>query len=174
MIGGLELSKDAPVIDVGGGGPSMLPGALLDRGFTDITVLDVSSAALERCREYLVERADSITWVNIDITMFKPSRPYVLWHDRATFHFLIDRDDQQTYVSALHQGLEPGGYAIIATFAADSPTQCSGLDVVRWDPVALAEPLGESFALIGQCGDLHQTPWGTRQAFVYCLFRHRG
>ncbi len=170
----LGLAKDAAIIDVGGGGPSALAGELLDRGFTDISVLDVSAAALRRCRQRLADRADCVTWLEADITRFVPQRQYDLWHDRAVFHFLTDPEDRSGYVAAMTRGLKPGGHAIIATFAPDGPPKCSGLDVVRWGPTALAETLGGVFSLMECFRETHQTPWGKPQAFVYCLFQHAG
>ncbi|MCG3181831.1 MAG: hypothetical protein BIFFINMI_04266 [Phycisphaerae bacterium] len=167
----LGLSKDAAIIDVGGGGPSALVGTLLKRGFTDISVLDVSSAALERCRKRLAGRAKSVTWLESDVTRFVPPRQYDLWHDRAVFHFLTDSEDREAYVAAISRGLKPGAHAIIATFAPEGPPKCSGLDVVRWGPTALAETLAGGFSLVECLRETHRTPWGKPQAFAYCLFQ---
>lgn len=175
IINRLGLDKDAAVIDVGGGGPSALVGALLDEGFTNVSVMDVSRAALGRCQTRLGAHAAKVTWMQADVIRFSaPRHHYDLWHDRAVFHFLTDKDDQQAYVTVLGKALKPAGYAIIATFAADGPTQCSGLDVVRWDPLALARTLGEDFALVDHCREIHLTPWSKPQAFVYCLFQRLG
>ena len=171
MLDRLGLGRDAAVIDVGGGGPSALAGELLDRGFTDLSVLDISAAALERCRQRLADRAGRVTWLEADITRFNPPRQYDLWHDRAVFHFLTDPEDRDAYVAAISRALKPGGHAIIATFAPDGPPKCSGLDVVRWGPTALAETLGGGFSLVECFRETHQTPWGKPQAFVYCLFQ---
>lgn len=170
----LALPKDAAIIDVGGGGPSALTGELLDRGFTCLGVLDVAAAALLRCRQRLGKRAEQVTWLEADVTEFVPPRQYDLWHDRAVFHFLVNPDDRLAYIAALHRGLKPGGHAIIATFAPDGPTSCSDLDVVRWEPQALADALGGEFSLTESFRETHQTPWGKPQAFVYCLFRRAG
>lgn len=170
----LALPKNAAIIDIGGGGPSALASELLDCGFTCLSVLDVSGAALRRCRQRLGDRANQVTWLEVDVTGFVPPQQYDLWHDRAVFHFLTEPKDQQTYVATLHRGLKPGGHAIIATFAPDGPPSCSGLDVVRWEPQALAEALGREFSLTESFRETHQTPWGKPQAFVYCLFRRAG
>ena len=167
----LALPQDAAIIDVGGGGPSAVVGELLDRGFTDVSVLDVSHAALARCRQRLGDRAERVTWLEADVTRFVPSRQYDLWHDRAVLHFLTDPADREAYVAAIRRGLRPGGHAIIATFALDGPPSCSDLDVVRWAPDALAEAFGSAFSLTDSFRETHQTPWGKPQAFVYCLLR---
>jgi len=171
LIDRLALPLDGAVIDVGGGGPSALVGRLLDRGFHDISILDVAAAALQRCREQLADRADRIIWIEADITRFIPSRRYDLWHDRAVFHFLIDPADRQAYIDAMVRGIAPGGHAVIAAFAPEGPTKCSGLDVARWDPPTLAQTLGDDFALIAHAREIHRTPWGKPQSFVYCLFQ---
>lgn len=170
----LALPKDAAIIDVGGGGPSALAGKLLDLGFTCLTVLDVSAVALQRWHQRLGDRANRVTLLQADITVFVPPQQYDLWHDRAVFHFLTEPKDQQAYVTALRRGLQPEGHAVIATFAPDGPPSCSGLDVVRWEPQALAKALGREFSLTQSFRQTHQTPWGNPQAFVYCLFRRAG
>ncbi|NIA20383.1 MAG: metalloregulator ArsR/SmtB family transcription factor [Anaerolineaceae bacterium] len=170
----VPLPRNAAIIDIGGGGPSALVGELLDRGFTCLSVLDVSAAGLQRCRQRLGDRANRVTWLEADVTGFMPPQQYDLWHDRAVFHFLTELKDQQAYLAALHRGLKPGGYAIIATFAPDGPPSCSDLDVARWAPDAMAEAFGGAFTPIESFRETHQTPWGKPQAFVYCLFRRVG
>ena len=174
MIKRLALPRDAAIIDIGGGGPSALVGELLDHGFTRLSVLDISAEALRRCRQRLGDRADQVTWLEADITGFVPPQQYDLWHDRAVFHFLTEPKDQQAYVTALRRGLKPAGHAMIATFTPDGPPSCSGLDVVRWEPQALAKALGRGFSLTASSRETHQTPWGKPQAFVYCLFHRAG
>lgn len=174
MVTRLTLPKDAAIIDIGGGGPSAFAGELLDQGFTRLSVLDISAEALRRCRQRLADRADRVTWLEADITGFVPPQQYDLWHDRAVFHFLTEPKDQHVYVATLRRGVIPGGHAMIATFAPDGPLSCSGLDVVRWEPQALADALGREFALTETSRETHQTPWGKPQAFVYCLFRRAG
>ena len=127
--------------------------------------------SLRRCRQRLGDRADQVTWLEADITGFVPPQQYDLWHDRAVFHFLTELKDQQAYITALYRGVKAGGHAMIATFAPDGPPSCSGLDVVRWEPQALAERLGREFSLTASSRETHQTPWAKPQAFVYCLFR---
>jgi trans-aconitate methyltransferase len=172
FIDQLKLPQNAAIIDIGGGGPSALASELLDHGFADLSILDVSNDALERCRQRLGKRAEQVTWFQTDITRFVPTQQYDLWHDRAVFHFLTEPADQIAYVAAMKQGIKPAGYAIIATFAPDGPAQCSGLDVMRWSSEALAHAVGDTFVPIASVHENHQTPWGKPQAFTFCLFQH--
>ena len=165
------LDSEARIIDVGGGA-STLVDALLDRGYKNLTVLDVAEESARRAQARLEERAERVTWVLTDVVEFKPSHPFDLWHDRAVFHFLTDAADRVGYRRALYQSLAPGGQAIIATFGPTGPEKCSGLDVVRYSPEALGEELGPSLQLEESCEELHTTPGGVSQAFVYCRF-HR-
>ncbi len=159
-----------PLIDVGGGA-SFLIEALLDAGHRDLTVLDISSEVLERLRSRLGARTPAVTLLQRDVTAFRPERRYALWHDRAVFHFLIDRGDRERYVAALKQALRPDGHLIIATFGPDGPQRCSGLPVQRYDAATLAAELGGSFTLVGSSLDVHRTPAGATQQFLYCRFR---
>ena len=157
-------------IDVGAG-VSGLAGALLDAGFKPVAVLDVSREALERLRAKLGEHAAGVEFVETDVTAFHPTRQYGLWHDRAVFHFLTDSTDQCAYVEVLERALRPGGAAVIAAFALDGPTRCSGLDVERYDAATLASRLGRGFRLLESRDVLHRTPAGAGQHFGYHLFR---
>ena len=166
---GLPLTT--PIIDVGGGA-SVLASELLDMGYADVTVLDISAAALAAARAGMGDRADAVTWIEADILEARlADAHYGLWHDRAAFHFLTDPADRARYREKLEAGLRPGGYAIVATFAADGPQQCSGLNIVRYSPEALAAELGPSFRLIASDRDEHRTPAGAVQPFTYGLFR---
>lgn len=162
----------ARVIDVGGG-TSHLVDELLERGFEDVTVLDVSPAALDEARQRLGTRAAAVRWIDADITGASLPGRFDVWHDRAVFHFLTAHDERAAYVRLLEQSLAPGGHAIIATFAEDGPTRCSGLPVVRYSPASLGAELGEGFELVDTRRELHRTPAGKPQSFVYCLFRSR-
>jgi SAM-dependent methyltransferase len=158
------------VLDVGGGA-SLLTDRLLDLGYGSLGVLDVASSALRRVRERLGNRREGVEWFESDVTNFTSPHPWDVWHDRAVFHFLTDPDDRRMYVESLTAALEPGGHAIIATFSPDGPPKCSGLDVVRYSPEALAEELGGGFRLIESVAEMHTTPSGGRHAFVYGVFR---
>ncbi|MBN1238690.1 MAG: class I SAM-dependent methyltransferase, partial [Gammaproteobacteria bacterium] len=126
------LSKHAPLIDVGGGA-SVLVDRLLAEGFTRVAVLDISAAALEHARRRLGDAAERAEWHEADVTDFQPPHPYVVWHDRATFHFLTEPEDRARYVDTLKRSLEVDGHAILATFALGGPDRCSGLDIVQYD-----------------------------------------
>lgn len=171
MIKNAGLDYDAPLIDVGGGA-SLLVDHLLQAGYRDITVLDISRAALEQARQRLGNLAHSVNWIEADITRFTPDRRFALWHDRAVFHFLLEADERERYVEALHRGLRPGGQVIIAPFALDGPRKCSGLDIVQYDAEGLMSILGSNMHLLEQRVDEHRTPTGITQKFSF--FRLEG
>ena len=172
LIAATGLSKDGSIIDVGGGA-SRLVDSLLDRGFHQITILDLSASALEEVKKRLGRRADGIEWIAADITTWEPASRYDLWHDRAAFHFLTEPRDRDAYVVRLKKAVRPGGHVIIATFAPDGPERCSGLPIVRYDPEALAGTLGPDFELIESRRHDHVTPGGNTQRFQFSRFlRH--
>jgi SAM-dependent methyltransferase len=162
-----------PVIDIGGGA-SRLVDDLIDKGFEDITVLDLSEAALQVAKDRLGDRTAKVDWIVADVTTWEPSRTYGIWHDRATFHFLTEEHDRTAYVQRLKQAVTIGGHAIIATFALDGPERCSGLPVVRYDPESLGRILGPAFELTDRRHHRHATPWGTEQSFQFSVFRRTG
>lgn len=159
-------------IDVGGGA-SLLADYLLDRGWSDLTVLDLAQSSLDAARLRLGERSEKIAWICADITNWTPPRSYDVWHDRAVFHFLTEPAQRSAYKAALTQGLVPGGLLIIATFALDGPEKCSGLPVQRYDAKSLHAELGEGFELVDEWREKHVTPWGDSQVFEWCVFRKR-
>jgi len=162
----------SPIIDIGGG-MSVLAGELLQAGYSDITVLDISNEALDRARRNLGDGAPRVTWLAADITQWRPSRRWAVWHDRAVFHFLTDPARQDAYVGALLAATATGATIIVATFAPDGPDRCSGLPVRRYGPEALAERLGPSFVLVDQEAEFHLTPAGATQHFSYTILRRR-
>ena len=165
--------REGMLIDVGGGA-STLADHLLSDGFQRITVLDVSSVALRKAKARLAARTDAITWMEGDITqVILPYRFYDVWHDRALFHFLTSPEDRQHYMRTLNDAVKPGGHVIMATFALESPPQCSGLEVMRYSPETLSKELGPDFRLIASADEEHETPLGTRQQFVYCRFQRK-
>ena len=167
----LRLGIDAPIIDVGGGA-STLADDLLEAGYHSITVLDISEKALLSVKSRLGKRAESVTWLNGDITAIRlPSQYYELWHDRAVFHFLTAPKQQQRYRENLLRGLKPGGHLIIGTFAPEAPPTCSGLPVQRYSKLELETVLGEEFDLERNHEELHTTPEGIEQVYLYCQFR---
>ena len=170
LIAEVDTPPDAGIIDIGGGA-SRLVDHLLDQGFRDVTVLDLSAAALEAAKARLGERAGRARWFVADATTWEPSRTYDLWHDRAAFHFLTEERDRDAYIARLRQGLKIGGHAIIATFALDGPEKCSGLPVMRYDSARLAQTLGPGFELLQSGNSDHATPWGSQQHFQFSAFR---
>jgi SAM-dependent methyltransferase len=158
------------IIDIGGGA-SRLVDHLVDQGFEDITVLDLSAAALEAARRRLESRADRVRWIVADATAWEPVKAYDIWHDRAAFHFLTDENDRAAYVARLARGVKAGGHAIIGTFALDGPEKCSGLPVARYDSASLTLALGSEFRLVDTRRHEHATPWGSRQMFQFTVFR---
>ncbi len=159
------------IIDVGGGA-STLVDDLLNEGYGSITVLDLSEAALHATQDRLGKRAQSVQWLEGDIVMHPlPEHAYDIWHDRAVFHFLTDEADRRAYVAKVLRSVKPRGHVIVATFAEDGPTQCSGLPVMRYSPTELHEQFGPSFSLLKQEREEHHTPFGTTQKFIYCYCR---
>jgi len=169
MIEAAGLTSQSCVIDVGGG-DSRLVDELAARGLTCLAVLDVSDAALERARTRLGKIAAAFTWIASDITGDWTARPMDIWHDRAVFHFLVDPHDRAAYRQHLRQTVKINGTAVIATFALDGPTSCSGLPVSRYSPATLAAEIGDAFALVESREHLHHTPWGSTQSFQYSRF----
>ena len=172
MIQEAQVAKDAPLIDVGGGA-SLLVDFLLEDGYQDITVLDVSAVALNEARHRLGDRASRVGWIEEDITRFEPEQKYALWHDRALFHFLTSKIERQGYIQALKKSLQSGGHLVISTFAIGGPARCSGLDIVQYDARKLQRELGEEFTLAGQEQVLHQTPANKEQLFEFYRFIRR-
>ena len=160
------------VIDIGGGA-SRLPDALLAAGYQDVSVLDVSEAALATSRARLGSTASRIHWIVADVTAWTPSRTFDVWHDRAVLHFLTDAADRAAYVARLSAALRPGGAAIIGTFALDGPDKCSGLPVVRYDADSLGRLLGDAFVLTGSQRHDHVTPWESTQRFQFSVFERK-
>jgi len=158
------------IIDVGGGA-SRLVDNLQEQLFEDVTVLDLSSAAITAARSRLAETGGRVDWIVADIRTWSPTRLYDVWHDRAAFHFMVENADRDAYLAKLGQALAPNGYAIIATFALDGPEKCSGLPVQRYDASKLAQVLGSGFALVRTLDHLHLTPWGSSQSFQFSVFK---
>ena len=166
---GSAAGSAAKIIDIGGGA-STLADHLLAEGFRDVTVLDISEAAIEQARQRLGTRASQIHWLVADIVSWRPQTRYDLWHDRAVFHFLTNPEDRRAYVAALKATLRPGGTVILATFAPDGPERCSGLPVCRYSPEMLAAELGAELTLVQTIAEDHHTPSGAVQPFIYCRF----
>ena len=170
LIALARLSADASIIDIGGGA-SRLVDALVDRNVRQITVLDLSAAALDAAKQRLGDKAANVRWEISDVTKWEPSQTYDMWHDRAAFHFLTDQADQSAYVDRLKKAVKRGGCVIIGTFALDGPERCSGLPIVRYDAASLSGTLGSDFKLIDARRHDHATPWGAVQRFQFSTFR---
>ncbi|PWB49113.1 MAG: SAM-dependent methyltransferase [Nitrosomonadales bacterium] len=169
LIASTGVGRNAAIIDVGGGASNLVD-ALLENGYSDVTVLDLSSAALEAAKARLGQASSQVKWLADDITCFTPPRQYDVWHDRAVFHFLTEAADRQRYMEAARAALPPGGHLIMATFALDGPSQCSGLDVVRYSPESLRREAGAGFTLAESFGGLHITPSQGKQSYTFCRF----
>jgi len=168
LIAAAVPNRDAAIIDVGGG-ESTLVDDLLVRGYRNVSVLDVASTALDVARERLGANANRARWLCGDVTaMALDPQYYDVWHDRAVFHFLTDPKDRAAYVRQVARAVKPGGHVIVATFGPEGPAKCSGLDVVRYGPDALHDEFGAGFQLMKHVTELHQTPAGAIQQFVYC------
>jgi 2-polyprenyl-3-methyl-5-hydroxy-6-metoxy-1,4-benzoquinol methylase len=163
-------TSQCAIVDIGGGA-SRLVDTLVAHGFTNVTVLDLSEAALASAKARLGDSGQSVHWVIADVTRWYPAQTYDIWHDRAAFHFLIDPSDRDAYVARLKQAMKPGGHAIIGTFARDGPERCSGLPVNRYDAASLGAALGGGFELVEARRHEHTTPWNSVQRFQFCVFR---
>lgn len=168
----LDLTPDAHIIDIGAG-DSLLADHLLDMGFTDISLLDISTLALERVADRLGEQSKKLHWYAEDVLDFRPEEPFELWHDRAAFHFLREKSDIDRYVDLVGRAVCPGGHMILGTYSNEGPVTCSGLEVSRYSANELQELFGENFEPRSWVGVDHVTPAGGTQSFMYCLFRHK-
>ncbi|HYO03009.1 MAG TPA: methyltransferase domain-containing protein [Mycobacterium sp.] len=164
-----DAGPSSSVIDIGGGA-SLLAKCLVEQGYHDVSVLDISQEALDAAKNRL-PRPDAVTWIKADLLEWVPDRRWQVWHDRAVFHFLTEQRDRATYRLLLHRAIGPGGAAIIATFGEDGPTSCSGLPVARYSPKQLIAELGPGFTPIGSGGVDHVTPTGLTQKFTWVALR---
>lgn len=158
-------------VDVGGGESTRVDD-LLNQGFRDITALDVSQAAIDVNKARLGKKASAVHWIVADVTLADLElRPYYIWHDRAVFHFLTNPEQRAAYVRQVARSVRPGRHVIVSTFGPEGPTKCSGLDVVRYDADSLHSEFGTRFRLIESSKEMHQTPFGATQQFLYCYCR---
>lgn len=169
LIERLDIAPDVAVVDIGGGA-SILVDRLVERAFSDVSVLDVAEVALDAGRQRVGEGA-GVTSLHEDLLSWRPSRRYGLWHDRAVFHFLTDATDRARYLESLKAGLQPGGGLVMATFAEDGPEHCSGLPVARYDAQDLLALLGDDFRVVEVRRELHSTPGGVTQPFTWVAAR---
>lgn len=170
FIKNLNLEKTAPIIDVGAGA-STLVDDLFVSGYSCLSVLDLSGAALETAKKRIGLNSKNIQWIEGDVTAVEfDKHKFDVWHDRAVFHFLTNSEDRKAYIENVFQSVKPNGHIIISTFAEDGPTQCSGLPVMRYSAETLHAEFGEQFALKTKLKEVHSTPFGTTQNFVFCHF----
>lgn len=169
LIRHVARDVSAAIIDVGGGESTLVDDLLAD-GYRDVTVLDISPTAIEVAKKRLGSNAEHVTWLAADITEAElPEHRYDVWHDRAVFHFLTEPGQRAAYVRQVACAVKPGGHVIVATFGPEGPHKCSGLEVARYDADALHDEFGVDFQLVESLTELHETPFGTTQQFVYCL-----
>lgn len=170
FIHSFHLPKTARIIDVGGG-DSKLVDHLIKEGYSDISVLDISGTAIEKAKKRLGPRAAEVTWIQSDITHFKPKGQYDLWHDRATFHFLTTLPEIRKYLETARKAVK--GFLTIATFSDRGPDRCSGLKVKKYDEASLTDSLNNGFSKIKCVTENHKTPSGANQEFLFCSFRKK-
>lgn len=171
LIRATGVPLNASIIDVGSGASTLVDDLLRD-GYSSLTVLDISRAALAAAQNRLGDRGRSVTWLEANITAVDlPVHGFDVWHDRAVFHFLTDEEDRKAYVQTVLRAVKPGGHVIVATFAEDGPLQCSGLPVRRYSAYELYAEFGAPSTLLKHEREEHQTPFGTVQKFVYCYCR---
>jgi len=163
--------KFASIIDIGGGESTLVDDLLLS-GYRNVTVLDVSQVAISVTRKRLGDAVCQVRWIVADVTeaSLDPGA-YDIWHDRAVFHFLTDRKQREAYIRQVARAVRTGGHVIVSTFGPEGPTKCSGLDVVRYDADSLHVQFGPRFDLVESSKELHHTPFGTTQQFLYCYCR---
>jgi ubiquinone/menaquinone biosynthesis C-methylase UbiE len=165
------VAADGHIMDVGGGASTLVDDLLRD-GYRNLSVLDISASALQAAQRRLGDAAARVGWIEADITQIElPVAGVDVWHDRAVFHFLTDPHDRQRYVQAVQRAVKPGGHVIVATFAEDGPLRCSGLDIVRYRPDTLHGEFGAAFDLVDSADEVHHTPSGSDQKFIYCYCR---
>lgn len=165
-----KIPLTAKIIDIGGG-DSFFVDHLLDLGYQDITVLDISETAIQRAKERLGKSAEKVKWIIADAADFKPNEKYDFWHDRAAFHFLTKDSEVERYVDTVQQGMNPGGILIIGTFSTDGPKKCSGIEIKQYSEASMVERLKKFFDKV-RCFTIdHKTPSGGIQNYIFCSFR---
>jgi trans-aconitate methyltransferase len=165
-----NVSKSAKIIDIGGG-DSLLVDHLLDLGYTNITVLDISGGALERAKKRLGAKAEKVKWIIADINHFKPEEEYDFWHDRAAFHFLTTQGEISRYIALANQSIHPDGLLVIGTFSENGPSKCSGMEVAQYSEIGMSHMLQKFFKKVKCIIENHETPFQTIQNFIFCSFR---
>jgi 2-polyprenyl-3-methyl-5-hydroxy-6-metoxy-1,4-benzoquinol methylase len=170
FINMFNLPKNAKIIDIGGG-DSHLVDALLELGYTDIYVLDISAKAIERAKARLGAKAKTVQWIVSDVTEFKPTLEFDFWHDRAAFHFLTSEAQIIRYLAIVSKAIKQKGHLVLGTFSESGPKKCSGLDIKRYTEVSLSTLFEKDFKRIKCVEETHTTPFNTTQNFVFCSFQ---
>jgi len=171
LIEMVSPDRSSSIIDVGGG-ESTLVDDLLARGYKSLTVLDVSQTALDITAARLGNPGEGVQWLCADITLATLTvNAFDVWHDRAVFHFLTEATQRSAYVQLVTRAVKPGGHVIVSTFGPQGPTRCSGLNVMRYNAQSLQAEFGAHFKLVESSTEEHETPFGTKQQFLYCCFR---
>ena len=165
-----NVPKEAKIIDIGGG-DSYLVDHLLNRGYKDITVLDISESSLERAKSRLGDRSGLVKWIVEDAATFEPTERYDFWHDRAAFHFLTKEDEIQNYINTVQQSINPSGILVLGTFSEQGPKKCSGIEIKQYSETSMTDRLKGSFEKIKCITVEHKTPFDTIQQFIFCSFR---
>jgi 2-polyprenyl-3-methyl-5-hydroxy-6-metoxy-1,4-benzoquinol methylase len=168
-----KISKSAKIIDIGGG-DSYLVDHLLQLGYTNITVLDISESALQKAKQRLGTQAQKVKWIVADIANFQPTEQYDFWHDRAVFHFLTNETEADNYIQTIQQYLTPKGILIMGTFSENGPTKCSGIDIKQYSETTMTQRLQKFFHKIKCITEDHLTPFNTIQNFIFCSFSKLG
>ncbi len=167
-----ELKKDSPIIDIGGG-DSHFVDSLLELGFLDITVLDISANAIERAKKRLGINAKKVIWIVSDITDFVPNKKYNFWHDRAAFHFLTKVEQADKYVQVAKNGIAENGFLVLGTFSETGPAKCSGLEIKQYSEESISSKFEDGFERIKCIEENHQTPFNTTQNFLFCSYKRK-
>ena len=172
FVKSLNLSLDAEIIDIGAG-ESRLVDNLLEMGFVNLSVLDISSKSIEKTKKRLGLKSKLVNWIVSDINNFNPTKKYDLWHDRAAFHFLKDSVEIDNYVKLVKSSLHNQGNLIIATFSENGPLKCSGLEVSRYSENSISDLFNDDFELIKSQKSIHKTPFSTSQEFLFSKFKKK-
>jgi ubiquinone/menaquinone biosynthesis C-methylase UbiE len=165
-----NIGTTAKIIDVGGG-DSFLVDNLLEMGYQDITVLDISSASLDRAKQRLGDKAGKVKWIVADAATFQPTEQYDFWHDRAAFHFLTQDNEINNYIDTIRQNLKPTGVLVIGTFSENGPKKCSGIEIKQYSEITMTERLQKFFKKVKCITVDHKTPFDTIQNFIFCSFK---
>ena len=165
-----NIPTTAKIIDIGGG-DSFFVDNLLDLGYQDITVLDISAVALDKAKQRLGERTDKVKWIVADAASFRPTEKYDFWHDRAAFHFLTQEQEIDNYLDTVQKCIQPTGILVIGTFSEQGPKKCSGIEIKQYSETTMTDRLARFFEIINCITVDHKTPMGTIQNFIFCSFR---